>query len=473
MVTVIESILYAIFLFRLSDHFIALSAILIGPKGYESLIRGSISFIIFVGVYVYLFFKKLKGDEVGMAVSVFFSGFAGYLATEYLGQFFALPLSFLLYVLTCAGFTYLHFKECTKRDRGVFSWYVNPCNTWEAVLAGLMYGLFVDIGVCAMVRSYYTNELTVYAVIRNNIITGIMILVLTMAVYLLSREALRQHRLNKADKGNTKGTQGKGDYHKAQAMQRRIDELLERIKFLAKNDLLEPQDAKKFVLIYEKHSNMIKHSNMEKISIVYLKNVYDILNEIFDKYKAVYFEHYRNMQAEKKKEEEAEAEKRREKWKESEYRSSRDTEKNNWEKTSYTSGKARENKKTKYNKEDNKSENKKNSDYRSSSKKTEYNKSFDKKNSDKKGKYKKAADDRDFYRNSNFGNNNEGSSGSKYKKDKPKWSTSYFKNCNSEAELRRQYYKLVKIYHPDNKKTGDSEKFRSITSEYRFLLEHL
>lgn len=474
MVTVIESILYAIFLFRLSNHFIALSAILIGPEGYESLIRGSISFIIFVGVYIYLFFKKLNGDELGMSVSVFFSGFAGYLATEYLGQYFSMPISFILYVLTCFGFTYLHYKECTKHDRGVFSWYVRGSSTWEAVLAGFLYGLFVDIGICAMVRTYYKTEMTAYAVMRNNSITGIMVVVLTMAVYLLAREALRQHNLNKSTKNANKTQQGKGDYHKAQAMQRRIDELLERLKFLAKKDILESQDAKKFVQIYDKYSSMVKRSNMEKISIVYLETVYKDLNDLFDKYKSVYLEMYRNIQAEKKKAEEREAEERKEKWKESEYRSSRETEKNNWEKTSYTDGsKESGKKKSKFNKAAGTESGTKDKYGPDADKGTEdkHNKNT-KHSKNNKGK-KSSFDDRDYYRNANFGNGKDSSENSKYKKDKPKWSTTYFKNCSTETELRRQYYKLVKIYHPDNKKTGDSEIFKNITSEYRFLLERL
>lgn len=442
MITVIESILYAVFLFRYSDHLTVLSTILIGPDGHESLFRGSLSFLFFVGIFIYLYAWKLKGDEVGMAFSVFTSGFAAYIVTDYVGCHFHLAMSALLFVLVSFGFTYMHFYRCTERDRGRFSWHVRPSNVYGAVIAALLYGLYAVILACAIVRTYYINEATAYAYMESHYVTGMLIILLTMSAYLLVREAIRQAGLNKEatkKNGNDRG----GDYKSAEALNKKIDELMARLIFLARRDLLDAEDARRFVSTYDRYTSMIRHSNLEKISISYLESVYSQVSVWYEKYKSLYLAEYEKEQIKKKREETLEEEriKRAKEFEEAKRKAYR-------AKGEYRSGPKKEQ-----------------SEYRSGPKKeqSEY------RSGSQKEKKKAGGDERDFYRNSNF-NSSNGKQESKYKKEKPKWSTTYFKNCRSEDDLRKQYLRLVKIYHPDNKKTGDSDIFKTINSEYRFLM---
>lgn len=47
----------------------------------------------------------------------------------------------------------------------------------------------------------------------------------------------------------------------------------------------------------------------------------------------------------------------------------------------------------------------------------------------------------------------------------------YFADCETKKEIRKKYKKLAKIYHPDNRITGNKDIFEKITEEYHKLLK--
>lgn len=45
------------------------------------------------------------------------------------------------------------------------------------------------------------------------------------------------------------------------------------------------------------------------------------------------------------------------------------------------------------------------------------------------------------------------------------------KTTATKAEIKSAYYKMAKIYHPDNQETGNADKFRDINIAYKNLIE--
>ena len=45
-------------------------------------------------------------------------------------------------------------------------------------------------------------------------------------------------------------------------------------------------------------------------------------------------------------------------------------------------------------------------------------------------------------------------------------------NC-AYSEIKAAYYRLAKIYHPDNQQTGNPEKFLEISKAYEYLMKHI
>lgn len=47
------------------------------------------------------------------------------------------------------------------------------------------------------------------------------------------------------------------------------------------------------------------------------------------------------------------------------------------------------------------------------------------------------------------------------------WNNSiYFASCNTKEEMTKKYRELAKVYHPDNRKTGNIESFRELKAKY-------
>jgi hypothetical protein len=49
----------------------------------------------------------------------------------------------------------------------------------------------------------------------------------------------------------------------------------------------------------------------------------------------------------------------------------------------------------------------------------------------------------------------------------------YFNNCKSIEDLKKEYYRLVKMYHPDLHKGIDDSTIKAINSEYEIYFEKL
>ncbi len=64
-------------------------------------------------------------------------------------------------------------------------------------------------------------------------------------------------------------------------------------------------------------------------------------------------------------------------------------------------------------------------------------------------------------------NTGKASAGSKQRNFK------HFEKCESMKDLNKQYRKLVKIYHPDNLETGDSNIIKEIYKEYGIIKRQL
>lgn len=45
-------------------------------------------------------------------------------------------------------------------------------------------------------------------------------------------------------------------------------------------------------------------------------------------------------------------------------------------------------------------------------------------------------------------------------------------SLNSKDEIKKKFRELSRMYHPDNPKTGDSEKFREIEKAWRVIEEN-
>lgn len=49
----------------------------------------------------------------------------------------------------------------------------------------------------------------------------------------------------------------------------------------------------------------------------------------------------------------------------------------------------------------------------------------------------------------------------------------YFKNCNSLEELKKEYKRLAKLYHPDITRKDTNKEMADINNEYQSLFENL
>ena len=47
------------------------------------------------------------------------------------------------------------------------------------------------------------------------------------------------------------------------------------------------------------------------------------------------------------------------------------------------------------------------------------------------------------------------------------------KQDSTYSEVKAAYYRLAKIYHPDNQETGNPEKFLEISKAYEYLMKHI